>query len=486
MAYRLPFSGPVNKTMLLTGKACFNAMIASGYPRATRLLFSFFAAAVLLGFTAQAQVGAVLQYDGAVTDQSPRAKPPAPALGPAGSVVADPAFGSRILRVSDANTLPGTYRNRSFVTPSSAEQNVWNADATIFYVKMGWAIPFSFDAATLRASRMGNLATSLGGLVLTSFKGDPSFSFNDPKLIYGLQSGHIAQYDFGTGQYTRLLELAAVLPGQGSHHGDLSVSATERLAVYFGGTKQDTDCCIVVWDKRTGEHAILDTARSQVKPFGASVFQPLASPLGWLMHNAHIDKSGRYVVITPAGGRPWPLVIWDTQTQAVTPVSVRGAGHKAAGFGILANQDRLPGDYGPQWLLRPLDPVGINAPWGVLPSNPAPPYWAGHAHLSWNNAQAGAPAPVVISTFHDYRKGATLMALEDEILAVRTDGVPTVWRFAHHRSVYEGSFWDSPRGNVSPDGRFFLFTSNWEKSLGPDPWGRIRQDVFLVELARPN
>jgi hypothetical protein len=50
------------------------------------------------------------------------------------------------------------------------------------------------------------------------------------------------------------------------------------------------------------------------------------------------------------------------------------------------------------------------------------------------------------------------MALEDEILAVRTDGVPTVWRFAHHRSVYEGSFWDSPRGNVSPDGRFFLFT----------------------------
>jgi hypothetical protein len=49
---------------------------------------------------------------------------------------------------------------------------------------------------------------------------------------------------------------------------------------------------------------------------------------------------------------------------------------------------------------------------------------------------------------------------------------------AHHRSLYErGGFWDTPRGNVSPDGRYFIFTSNWERSLGD----RAR-DVFLLEL----
>jgi hypothetical protein len=75
--------------------------------------------------------------------------------------------------------------------------------------------------------------------------------------------------------------------------------------------------------------------------------------------------------------------------------------------------------------------------------------------------------------------------LEDEIIAVRTDGVPTVWRFAHHRSVYAGNFWDTPRGNVSQDGRFFMFTSNWEKTLGVEKSGNIRRDVFIVELAPP-
>jgi hypothetical protein len=37
---------------------------------------------------------------------------------------------------------------------------------------------------------------------------------------------------------------------------------------------------------------------------------------------------------------------------------------------------------------------------------------------------------------------------------------------------------------VSPCGRWALFTSNWEKTLGADPAdaGRSRQDVFLVQL----
>jgi len=38
---------------------------------------------------------------------------------------------------------------------------------------------------------------------------------------------------------------------------------------------------------------------------------------------------------------------------------------------------------------------------------------------------------------------------------------------------------------VSPDGRWVLFTSNWDKTLGPDSAeGTARQDVFVVQ-SRP-
>src|SRR5712692_11896426 len=42
----------------------------------------------------------------AVTDRNPRPKPALPVLGAAGSIITDPTFGSRILRITDANTEP--------------------------------------------------------------------------------------------------------------------------------------------------------------------------------------------------------------------------------------------------------------------------------------------------------------------------------------------------------------------------------------------
>ena len=44
-------------------------------------------------------------------------------------------------------------------------------------------------------------------------------------------------------------------------------------------------------------------------------------------------------------------------------------------------------------------------------------------------------------------------------------------------------FWYQPIANISPDGKWVLFTSNWEKTLGSDPTtGYHRDDVFLVKL----
>ena len=81
---------------------------------------------------------------------------------------------------------------------------------------------------------------------------------------------------------------------------------------------------------------------------------------------------------------------------------------------------------------------------------------------------------------------------DDEIIAIdTTNGAGgTVWRFAHHRSAIGSDsnaaqpyFWYEPIANISPDGKWVIFTSNWEKTLGADSSeGTARQDVFVVGL----
>jgi hypothetical protein len=413
----------------------------------------------------------------APTDQKARVKPPLPAMGPAGSKITDPTFGSRILRVTDSSTASG-YPDISYQTAASSEAAAWNADSSLFVVRGsgGLLVPFAFDAATLTARRIGAAATATGGLVLRGLR-NVEFSCTDRNVIYGLMGTRLAKYNFQTDTYTPLFDLRNVVSNPGSI-GDVSADCSGRLSVYFGGAAQNDAHYVLFYDPATGARRLLDTWSSLLNGQRTSVY------LGWRLHNARLDKSGRYVVITIWNG-PAGQAVWDVQAGTVVYHTFRSGGHKVSGFGYLINSDKLVGDYGPQWLLRRMDPSSLLKPQGLLPPAKVGPWWGVYNHLSWSNAQASALAPVLVSSYHDYRNGSTLRPMEDEILAVRTDGAAsTVWRFAHHRAIYDGYFWDTPRGNVSPDGRYFVFTSNWDKTLGRDPGGRPRRDVFLVELAK--
>jgi hypothetical protein len=91
-------------------------------------------------------------------------------------------------------------------------------------------------------------------------------------------------------------------------------------------------------------------------------------------------------------------------------------------------------------------------------------------------------------------------AWEDEIYAIRTDGVletppggvpqTTVWRFAHTFNTYMGitasdSFYYLFIPRVSQDGQFVLYDSNWNQTLAPDKGGNPRTDAFIVALPNP-
>jgi hypothetical protein len=442
----------------------------------------------------------------AVVDRNTYTKPALPALGPAGTTIVDPVFQSTILRVTDANSRPGTL-NRSYRSPSSPHQNAWSANGSYFYVVSddGTAMPYAFNSATGAASRIAPTTTGAGGMVL-NFYIEPQFSFLNDSVIYGsVSTGNlhtIDQYDFSTGLYTRILDLETIVSGlSGTYIGGVASSAgsTERMMVMFGGTSQDHHHDVIVFDRANpSNRLLLDTWASTLNGV------PTASILNFSLHHVAIDRSGRYVMLYPTsadqtGTRKAPQsVAWDTQTGVLTemPVATHPYGHDSFGYGVAVNQDCcVSTSYDAlQWQFRNLSTPTVSR--DLLPIVLSPQEVYVEDHSTWNNARPDALVPYISGIFRYGTQNGAWRALDDEIVAIETDVPgqnPTIWRFAHHRTdvSYDGdptrvSFWYEPRANVSHDGRWVMFTSNWEKTLGTDPAGDVgtgfRQDVFILKL----
>jgi hypothetical protein len=445
-----------------------------------------------------------------VVDRLPHAKPALPALGAAGTATTDPVFGSRIYRVTDGATRPGAL-NRSFRSPSSPHQNAWSASGTYFYVASGDGsiIPFTFDSTKGTAQRLQPAASGDGGLVLR-FYIEPEFSRITDTLIYGSTGGlpgstlrTIDQYDFSTGQYTRLLDLDALVPGlSGTYVGGVAASAgsVERIMAFFGGTSQDLHHYVVVFNKvNPATRHVLDTLANTLDG------QRISFPLSMSLHHATMDRSGRYVMLystwadQAAPRHAAQSYLWDTQTNAITELNTAALpyGHDAFGYGVSVNQDCCVATSwdAAQWQLRNLANPLVTRDLITHVLLPKQVYF--EDHTTWNNARADRMTPVISGTMRSPASTTQWRAWDDEIVAIQTDAAAgadaTVWRFAHHRSDVRSdvdpmgvSFWYEPRPNVSPDGNWVMFTSNWEKTLGTDPTAdpatRARQDVFIVKL----
>jgi hypothetical protein len=445
------------------------------------------------------QAAAPSSYE-AVHDRGTRTKPALVRLGAAGFSFNDPVFGSRLWRVTDERTRPDAV-GRSYRTPSATHQNAWSADASRFYVVStdGTILPFAFDADTGRFSRLTALRFYL----------EPQFSYLDGSRIYGSvnTSGStlhtIDQYDFDTGAYTRLLDLEALVPDlRGTYVGGITSSGgpVERIAAFFGGSSQDRHHYVVVFDRADpAKRLLLDTSGSRLGGFR------LKKPLGFHLHHAAIDRSGRYVALYPSGAdlaaprKAAQVYVWDTTTGVITPLfetDARAAGHDALGYGIAVNQDCCTTTTwdAAQWQIRSLAAPLVTRDLIAPVIEPKEVSLADHP--TWNNARPDALVPFITATYRYGSPAAEWRTWDDEILAVQTDnkgGGAEVWRLAHHRSDVRNDdspdrigFWYTPRPNVSRDGRWVLFTSNWEKTLGQDPAGpageRARQDVFLLRL----
>jgi hypothetical protein len=241
---------------------------------------------------------------------------------------------------------------------------------------------------------------------------------------------------------------------------------------------------------------------------------PNNTTAGYDIHNVRVSRDGKYVRVGPQNGAS--LVFWMPGTTNVSACWSGGkgpgdiasfcGGHKVMGFTHMINPGGPGGDN--SLLIRPLDDLArttqLLAPEITMPKSM-------DVHLSWNNADPNDSTPVCgaysRSSFKLQGDGtlnpatnpvlSVRQAWDREIFCAATSGKPRVWRFAHHHatgacnaSAKDGSCFNAIAiGDVSQDGKFFLFSSDWDWKLGSDhnapgcpSSGRCRVDAFIVEL----
>lgn len=411
-------------------------------------------------------------YSTAITDRDPRAKPPLPALGAAGASIVDPCFGTTIARVTDAalGSNGGSWR-----VASNAHVASWNADGSRFYLlgPDGKQV-FTRDDAGIRP------------FVRVSSQCEPTFSRTDPNRLYAVGGAvtrtiqAIVLDAAGVADTLDLLDLDTLglpdLVEPRTYVGGI-VSSDDSLAVFFGGTGQD-------------RHHYAAVLRDGAADFAYMIDTMTEPGLGFLLHSISIDRTGRYVVLYPINAKPFHVVIWDVVAGVFTPITVAEWGHDTQGYGIEINHDCAPNAQewdAAQWVIRKMDALDTVKDLITPVLRPKEVYYDDHA--SYHHARPDVAVPVVTASYRYNNEAAPWRAWDDEVFAIAVAGPSTVYRFCHHRSDPRDEeddastyFWYQPIPSVSPDGRFILFTSNWEKTLGPDPQepARSRQDVFCV------
>jgi hypothetical protein len=432
--------------------------------------------------------------DEVITDRDPRPIPELPAIAP-GQVITDPTFGSRIVRVTGPDLNPDYVV--SYRSSDSTIQRAWNATVSRFTVEDTWGqqLVFSFDPGPMRARFLRRIpfdrrreSPQVPPATVVPFNGsDSAWHDTNPDRLYGRSGNKIIKcFDFSTEQMSTVVDLDTLglnLPEESYTSGVCVMNDT--LMTTCGGAVNDDMHWIVIGPLTAPAWRTLDTL--SLKQFN--------NGNGFLLHSTTLDLTGRYLLLVPSQKSGVPghaLFCWDLDTDTITEITVAVSGHCALGRGCYVNQDCEPGTPwdAAQWTFRAFsDPNEVgNCINEVL--TPQEIYLA--EHPSWTNQQTDDPdnipqEPFVSATYRHQPSDVPWRAWDEEVITINPAS-GEVRRQAHHRSqvlhpVTGWDYWATPRPNISPDGRFALFTSNWGRTLGTDAVeGGDRQDAFIVEL----
>ncbi len=371
-----------------------------------------------------------------ITDYGTYVPPAPPTLPKAGGTFVDPVFGTTIMRLTDAND------GRDNLTMYSYWPS-FNKDSTRIWVQTdGTAYLYDFDPINFTASNKRLFFRNRPSGIAPSTE-DMIWSNIDPAIVYFHDGLEIWSYNVDTTEYAQVKNFTGILPT-----GSLYQMSKSEADNVFAFTRRDSSFRIagyIAWRKDTDTLTRIDRST---------------------LDEVQVDKTGRYVMVkTGQSGRGViEGQVLDLQTGSLNNLTDDAPdynpGHSDNGRGFVIGHDN--------WVNRELR-RDLSTPHSYFSIFDWPD-WTQDSHLS---LLAENEAWILISS---YSSGpAPPGPFHEELFLVATDGSKRVRRLGHHQSIYR-SYWDSPRANISRDGRFAVFTSNWGNSN--------RRDVFIIKIPR--
>ena len=449
-------------------------------------------------------------------------------------------FATEICRATDVNS-GGPQPSYGTSCSGSGEVNIWSNDDTRFQVcsdgseaQVESFNPSTYAVATLYPTQGPADDGALGGCSSNAeFLAGTTlwFSYTTPKVAYGesfLANGDtaICQYDFtsattmptySNGKVTTVVDLSTCVSalagvGYGTYADDVNTSGDDQtfaaLGSTTGGQGSSGTIYVIVWN-RTNGCRVWNTATGAVTgSWGTTGTISLTDT--FLIHNIRISKSGNAVkVITNdctgggcesssspdcnggGSGTTCNIYIWNIATLTVNRIvadSTDGCGHSTIGWALTMN---LCSGFNTR-------PFTSNDQAGTDPVSTYPsPNSNQDGHGGFNNGNNTDTAPVFWSKAPENTPGSGLFApvngWDNEINAVRLDGSGSVYRFAHTYATYDDTDnfdGEYAIGNVSPDGKFYAWASDWDGMLGVLGGGsnsctigsNCRTDAFVAVL----
>ncbi|MEN3333255.1 MAG: hypothetical protein V7641_2620 [Blastocatellia bacterium] len=379
------------------------------------------------------------------TDRRVYAESAPPALPEAGGTLVDPVFGTTILRVTDERD------GKSSETPYSYWPS-FNKDSTRLYVKSDdQSLLFGFDpdnfALTTRR-KLFQRTLADGGF---PWADDVIWSGTDSNLVYCHSGLRLYSYNVVLNNYELVHDFAGQVPGDTIWQMSRSLD-----------------------DDTFGFH--LKSSRNNYKVVGYAAWKRSTNALYLVndpqVNEVQVDKTGRYLVVTMELPDPLPtppasgveVRVVDLQTKQITDLKDGGPdfapGHHDCGRGVVIGADNWNNTFTFRQLASPhkhVAVVGFNNDWSQ----------GSHVSLLADDESWALVSTIIAN------KLPNSGVFKNELLLVATDGSGRVRRLAHHHSVMR-NYADMPRANLSRDGRFAAFTSNWGSSS--------RRDVFVVRI----
>lgn len=371
------------------------------------------------------------------TDKGIYHEPVPPSLPRAGSKITDPVFGTTVLRLTDGSDGSSDTQVQYSYWPT------FNQDCTRLVVVAQYeanrSVFYTFDPNTMTATR-DHVVTSPPPSGWLLDRSDIIWSGTNRDVVYGHNDVHkLWTYNVASRQYALVKDFSAhVVSGGGLYQ--MSKSLDDDV---FGFTLTNSAGGYVgylVWQRSTD--------------------QILLKQMSARVDEVQVDKTGHYLSVANTDGNSQ---IWNLDTKTLTNLvwGVNGYYHYDTGHGTLLTIGSA-NDLSYRSLASPTQGRSI------LPGYLR--YGSQQDHFS---LQSDNENWVVVSRYHT-GGGGVQAAFDNEIVQIATDGTERVRRLVHHHSVFN-DYNDSPRANISRDGRFVAFSSNWGQANG-------RRDVFIVKI----